>query len=277
MTVAELLVSTCITVLVAGAALSAVLPLQRGFAAQPESTGLIQRARVVSELLSGDLRHASLVLPFRVGALGDDISRGVFYRSDVITAVTDPADALASGLVTPASSRTYHLTQDRDGIWQLMQYDGGASDQPAVEDVVGLSFAYFGVGEPPVIQVTARGRSRTSYGPVPPTPVTDNPADSWGAGENCMFAFAGGRHVARLQSLGTGIVSIPPTVLIDGPWCPDAAHPFRFDADLLRVRRVHVRVRLQASRPFRGLVESWVVPDQTLLLETALRNAHAAR
>ena len=189
MTVAELLVSTCITVLVAGAALSAVLPLQRGFAAQPESTGLIQRARVVSELLSGDLRHASLVLPFRVGALGDDISRGVFYRSDVITAVTDPADALASGLVTPASSRTYHLTQDRDGIWQLMQYDGQWADLPLADNISELTFEYY--------------------------------ADA----------------VTRLDAAS----------LTDGPWLPDPTFAHRFDADLLRVRRVKATVRARAN------------------------------
>lgn len=274
MTVAELLVSACITVLVASAALSAVAPLQRGFGAQPEATGLIQRTRVVAEILSGDLRHASLVLPMRIGAVRDDISRGVFYRADVITMVTDPVDALASGVVTPSSSRTYHLAQDASGIWQLMQYDGQASDQPAVEDVVGLAVDYFGDGEAPATSVTARGTVRTTYGPVPPSPATDDPADSWGAGENCTFA-AG--HVPRLQSLGVGIVAIPPAVLVDGPWCPDAAHAFRFDADLLRVRRVRVRVRLQAAQPFRGLVQSWIVPDQTLVLDVAPRNAHAAR
>jgi hypothetical protein len=277
MTVAELLVSACIAALAAGAALTAVVPLQRGFSAQPEAAGLIQRARVVAELLSGDLRHASLVLPLRIGAAGDDISRGVFYRPDVMTAVLDPADALASGLVTPSSSRTYHLNRDAEGVWQLMQYDGQASDQPAVEEVVGLDFEYFGAGEPPATSITARGTLRTTYGPVPPSPATDDPDDSWGAGENCAFAFVGADHVPRLQPLGAGMVSLPPAVLMDGPWCPDAAHAFRFDADLLRVRRVRVRVRLQAARPFRGLVESWVVPDQRLLLDVALRNARAAR
>lgn len=277
MTVAELLVSACVTALVAGAALSAVLPLQRGFAAQPEATGLIQRTRVVAEILSADLRHASLVLPLRVGAVGDDMARGVFYRDDVITVLTDPADALASGVVTPSSSRTYHLKRDAEGIWQLMQYDGQASDQPAVEDVASLAVEYFGDAQPPATSVTSRGTLRASYGPVPPSLATDDPGDSWGAGENCTFAAVSGSHAPRLQALGNGVVSIPATLLVDGPWCPDAAHAFRFDADLLRVMRVRVRVRLQAAKPFRGLVESWVVPDQTLVLDIAPRNAHVAR
>ena len=135
MSLSELLVAACITILVAGAALAAITPLQRGFAAQPEAAGLSQRTRVVTELLTADLRRASLVLPLRFGAVDNDIARGVFHRDDVVTTFTDPVAALASGAVTPSASRTYHLKQDADGIWQLMQYDGLASDQPAVEDV----------------------------------------------------------------------------------------------------------------------------------------------
>ena len=187
----------------------------------------------------------------------------------------DPIDALATGVVTPSWSRTYHLTRDADGIWQLMQYDGRASDQPAVEDVVGLSFDYLGTAEAPATSVTARGTVRTTYGPVPPSPVTDDPGDTWGAGENCVFAANAGSHVPRLPALGVGLVAIPPAMLVDGPWCPDSSHAFRFDADALRIRRVQVRVRLQAAAPFRGLVKPWVVPDQTLLIDVAPRNTYA--
>ena len=277
MTAAELLVSACVTVLATGAALAAVIPLQRGFAAHPEATGIIQRGRVVAELLSGDLRRASLVLPLRIGAVGNDIPPGVFYRPGVITILTDSVDALASGVVEPASSRTYHLARDVDGIWQLMQYDGQSADFPAVEDVVELAVEYFGDAEPPTASITAQGDVQTTYGPVPPPSTIDNPADSWGPGENCAFVPEDGGHVPRLSSLGAGVVPIPPAILADGPWCPDAARAFRFDADLLRIRRVRVRVRLQAAKPFRGLVESWAVPDHTVVLDVGPRNARVAR
>jgi hypothetical protein len=36
-------------------------------------------------------------------------------------------------------------------------------------------------------------------------------------------------------------------VLTDGPWCGSGGN--RFDADLLRVRRIRVALRLQASDP----------------------------
>jgi hypothetical protein len=289
MTLAELLVATTVTAAVAGAAFAAVMPLQRGFAAQPEAAGLVQRIRVVSELLASDVRHASLVLPFRIGDVANDIANGAFYRPDVVTLVTDSVDALASGLMTPSRSTTYHLKQDGEGVWQLMQYDGRASDQPAVEDVIALRFEYFGDGEPPVAVTTTHGDIRVTYGPVPPQPAVNSPNDSWGPGENCTIANDAGAQVSRLRNLGTGIVPIGEAILTDGPWCPDAGHAFRFDADLLRIRRVRVTVRLQAARPFRGLTgtvfakagnagDPWrFVPDETVSLELAPRNINVAR
>ena len=290
MTLPELMVAACVTTLVAGAAVAAVTPLQRGFAAQPEAAGLAQRTRVAAELLSSDLRRASLALPLRVGAVDNDIPLGIFYRDDVITVLGEPVEALARGIVAPVDIRTYHLKQDAEGIWQLMQYDGQASDQPAVEDVVALKFEYFGDAEPPVASVTQLGHIRVTYGPAPPPIGVDDPGDSWGAGENCVFANAGGQYAPRLQTIGApGIVPVSQARLVDGPWCPDDTHAFRFDADLLRIRRVRVHLRLQAAQPFRGLAGPWFanrgsagdparyVPDETVTLEIAPRNINVAR
>ena len=289
MTLSELLVAACITTLVVGAAIAAITPLQRSFAAQPEAANLSQRTRVVAELLTGDLRRASLVLPLRFGAVDNDIARGVFYRDDAVTTFTDPAAALASGIVTPSGSRTYHLKRDAEAIWQLMQYDGLASDQPAVEDVIALRFEYFGSGEPPSAAVTPFGGVRTTYGAPPPQMAVDDPGDTWGAGENCTIANVGGQYVPRLANLGAGVISLGQALFVDGPWCPDAAHAFRFDADLLRIRRVRVHLRLQAARPFRGLPGAWFVnggaagdpwryvPDERVTLEVMPRNVHVAR
>lgn len=290
MTLPELMVAACITTLVAGTALTAVTPLQQGFATQAEAASLAQRTRVVAELLSADLRRAALVLPIRVGDVGNDIDRGIFYRSDVFSAIAEPVEALARGLAVPSNIRMYHLKQDSEGVWQLMQYDGHASDQPAVEDVVALRVEYFGDAEPPMATVKERGDIRVTYGAVPPPLDVDDPADSWGAGENCTITNAGGQYAPRLQAIGeAGITPLSQAVLVDGPWCPDAAHAFRFDADLLRVRRVRVQVRLQASRPFRGLAgllfthsgsasgPSRSVPDETITLEIAPRNINVAR
>jgi hypothetical protein len=76
-------------------------------------------------------------------------------------------------------------------------------------------------------------------------------------------------------------------MLTDGPWCPDAAHADRYDADLLRVRRVRIRLRLQAPAPFRGPAGTLFsragtaidahrhVPDRVISVDAALRNWHA--
>ena len=93
----------------------------------------------------------------------------------------------------------------------------------------------------------------------------------------------------RLLFLSEGLVPLGAGLLTDGPWCPDASHSFRFDADLLRIRRVRVGIRLQAARPFRGLPGTWFlhggsagdparyVPDQSLTLDIAPRNLNVAR
>jgi hypothetical protein len=53
---------------------------------------------------------------------------------------------------------------------------------------------------------------------------------------------------------------MPPSQLSDGPWCPDSTDPNRYDADLLRVRRVAATVRVEASsaslRHVSGLLSS---------------------
>jgi hypothetical protein len=72
------------------------------------------------------------------------------------------------------------------------------------------------------------------------------------------------------------------SAMIDGPWLTEAGN--RFDADLLTIRRVRVRLRVQARAPFRGRSSvlfanpgratsvSRFVPDQEVRFDVALRN-----
>jgi hypothetical protein len=85
-------------------------------------------------------------------------------------------------------------------------------------------------------------------------------------------------------------VKLDPGMLKDGPWCPDAASPTRFDADLFRIRRVRVNVRVQAAldnlRGPAGLLftrggtstttERWV-PDQEIRFDVTPRNLNLGR
>jgi len=84
---------------------------------------------------------------------------------------------------------------------------------------------------------------------MPPPPGES--AVGYAAGENCVFTSdpASGAQSPRLVDLGgSRLVALGDRELGDGaPWCPDAASPNRFDADLLRIRAVTVTLRVEAA------------------------------
>jgi hypothetical protein len=100
-------------------------------------------------------------------------------------------------------------------------------------------------------------------------------------------------HVPRLPWLGaadTLLVAIGAGLLTDGPWCPDGSAPNRFDADLLRIRRVRVTVRAQAAsrglragdgrlfaRPGTSRGGTLMVPDGSITFDVTPRNLNARR
>jgi len=112
---------------------------------------------------------------------------------------------------------------------------------------VKLEFRYFGDAAPPRVLDDSEMTPRVSYGPAPPP--LDQSISGWPAGENCTFGFVDGRHETRLSTLGGSgsVVELPPAMLTDGPWCPDAGARNRFDADLLRIRRVRFTLRVQTA------------------------------
>lgn len=135
--------------------------------------------------------------------------------------------------------------------WQLMRYDGWESDLPLLDHVVRFEVTCFGEARPPRFhEGAAAGESGSTYGPPPPPAGVDVPEDSWGAGENCVFARDGGSVVSRLTALGDNqlaLVALDRSVLTDGPWCPDALAAGRFDADLFRVRRIRLALSVEAA------------------------------
>jgi hypothetical protein len=46
---------------------------------------------------------------------------------------------------------------------------------------------------------------------------------------------------------GTALTPLTAAQLTDGPWCPDETSDRRWDADLLRVRRIGVTIRIEAA------------------------------
>jgi len=132
---------------------------------------------------------------------------------------------------------------------QLMHYDGNQTVVPVLDEVVGLNFEYYGEPAPPVMRDGNGLKSQAvTYGPQPP--AIGVAKGSWPAGENCAIQMAGGIQQPRLANLGapgTGLVNLTQAQLTDGPWCPDATNANRFDADLFRIRKVRVTLRLQTG------------------------------
>jgi hypothetical protein len=115
-----------VSVLVLGAVLATVAPVQAVVRAQGDVGDMHQRLRATADTLTGDLRMASSVRPYRVGALRDDGLAGTYYRPDTIA-------------ILGTATTTYYWKPD---TLQLMQYDGGGSDLPMIDHVVGLTFDY---------------------------------------------------------------------------------------------------------------------------------------
>lgn len=193
-----------------------------------------------------------------------------------------------------AASRTYLLKTDLSAnAFQLIKYEGDdGADVPVVDHVVDLSFAYLGDPEPPRMRrLPGEGAGPwTTYGPPPPPPGVQS--SSYPPGENCVFiADAPALPAPRLVALGgSDLVRLDAAQLTDGPWCPDAADPNRYDADLLRIRSVEISVRVQSAvAAFRGpagplftragLSSGGVrfLPDQTARFDITPRNLSPGR
>ncbi|HZI80439.1 MAG TPA: hypothetical protein VFD69_13050 [Vicinamibacterales bacterium] len=231
--------------------------------------------------------------------------RGAFDLATVVDVASDRVRVQHDGglsstydggaVMAEVMAPTYIVRPDAaGGALQLVRYDGFRTDRPMIDNVVDARFEYFGDPAPPRPLPPAAAadppRPSTSYGPAPPSPDVDDPRDLWGAGENCLFADAEG-PVPRLGQIAAGPspILLDPARFQDGPWCPDAAHAVRFDADLLRIRRVRLRLRVQvavaamrgpAGRLFaRGGTSTspeLFAPDQQIVLDVTPRNLAVA-
>ena len=196
--------------------------------------------------------------------------------------------------VAQTAAATYYLkTDDATKTYQLMYYDGDATDAPVADNVVALSFEYFGDPQAPLLRQPGSGASGplTTYGPRPPALGVDA-GMGYPAGENCAFTVVDGQQVPRLPDLSRGVaglVPLPGAMFADGPWCPGPASAGRYDADLLRIREIRVKVRVQAElqmlrgtgamfmKPGTGRAGDTLVPDQELRFDVSPRNLNLGR
>ena len=150
--------------------------------------------------------------------------RAVDATNNLLTPMASLSRPYGSGArVAAVVQRTYYL--DAPGK-RLMMYDGARSDVPLVDHVVDLRFAYYGDPRPDSVPVPGPGTSNCAYAGTPPVSLLTD----WG---------------------GDAPKLLDASRLTDGPSCGQP--PYRFDADLLRIRRVSVAIRLEAeSAEFRG-------------------------
>lgn len=168
------------------------------------------------------------------------------------TMIDTPQIYLPGAKIAQAAAHTYSLKADpATDTYQLMHYDGVSSNAAVVDHIVGLRFEYFGDPAPPVLlkPVTDPVGPWTTYGPKPPPLGTAT--TGYAPGENCAFQVdaSGLQQTSRLATLGAGtaLVALTGGQLEDGPWCPDALNPHRYDADLLRIRKIGITMRVEAS------------------------------
>jgi hypothetical protein len=197
--------------------------------------------------------------------------------------------------VVPVAVAAYYVRQGSasDGT-QLMSGDGGQSDLPLVDHLVGVVIEYFGDPTPPRVLPAGAPNRTVTYGPAPPPAAEDDPRDAWPPGENCTVAIAGTAQVGRLLALPAGapggLVPLPASLLADGPWCPDGSAPNRYDADLLRVRAVRVTIRAEAAtaaargadprlfaHPGSSRDRSGAAADQVVVFDVVPRALHVGR
>ena len=171
----------------------------------------------------------------------------------------------AGSTITQVVSNTYY----RDAATnQLMRYNGGLEELPIVDNVVDLDFEYFGDINPPTLPKPAIGSGVA----------------------NCLYD-ALGNYIAAMPVLPANegsLARITPAMMKDGPWC--GSGDTEFDADLLRVRKVRVVLRMQVASPtLRGSDTTLfanpgksqggnrVVPDYFVRFDVTPRNLNLTR
>jgi hypothetical protein len=121
--------------------------------------------------------------------------------------------------VTVVRSFSYFLDRNTN---QLMQ-EGGGRIVPIADNVVDLRFDYF--GDP--------------VGPTSPKPTDAGTA-------NCLYDATGAlQPLPTLTATEGSLAPLTGSILEDGPWCGSGGNTY--DADMLRLRKVRVSLRLQVG------------------------------
>jgi hypothetical protein len=169
----------------------------------------------------------------------------------------------ANASIAQAQYHTYYHDAVQN---QLRHYDGLDTDVPIVDNVVDLKFEYWGDPNPPRAPV--------------PSPAT---------GTNCVMA-GGVPRLATLAATTGSLVRLESSILTDQLPAMCGAGANQFDPDLLRIRKITVLLRVQASDPsMRGPAGTFFrnagagagpggwIPDYEMKFEITPRNLNLVR
>lgn len=158
----------------------------------------------------------------------------------------------------PQVARLRLATVSYDAAARIVRVGDGAAEVPLIDHVAAFEVRYFGDPRPP-------------RAPAPPVGVV-----------TCLFDAAGNPALPTLVPDAGPWVELTGAMLSDGPTCGAGASAY--DADLLRVRRVTVRLTLEAADPHLrgadparfanpGLARSTAVsPDREVRIDVSPRN-----
>jgi prepilin-type N-terminal cleavage/methylation domain-containing protein len=232
-----------------------IIPARSGaLSADPELTAFADRVSILHVPeggsvvgLTADLAAVDADIPIDVDAKGCPAAGLCGFAANTRAVIVDTADVgrgydlfsvthtsalLGHGPPNPPLTKLYpksttsvvsveqrvYLLDRKNG--RILLYDGFKSALPLVDNVVDLKFSYFVDPHP-------------ASAPWPTEP-----------GGNCLYG-PGDPPVPLLVPLGDTLKEIPLTQLVDGPFC--GLPPYRFDGDLLRIRRVRVMIRMQVG------------------------------
>ena len=273
----EALVALALAMTVTGTAMALVMPASRASMTQPEVMDVQQRARVAAEMIARDVSAAGAgvsagarrgvlplgipaVLPRRLGGQSGDGPS--VARATAITTLTVPIGSPVTTTAAAISASSLLLTvnaapscgsaplcgllagQDvlvRDDaehfdVFRITRIAGGAATLrhhgqdlswtyptgAAVSQVVSRTFEFD----------ASVGQLRQYDGDQSDQPAVD-------ALSEVSFSYLGSAPGSP------GLVTLPLSMFVDGPWMGSGTT--KFDADLLRVRAIRIRVTAQAA------------------------------
>lgn len=209
----------------------------------------------VTNAVACGFRSGSTALVYDATGQGDRLTVDTIAPGTLGTSFT--AARLASYPPGAGVAELLEVTYTLDPVSRVLQRQAGGVSLPLADNVTALAFEYAGTA----------GRPRE---PAPPLGTA-----------NCLYGDDGTYLHAAVPSGGPH-VPIPTAELADGPFC--GSGPLAYDVDLLRIRTVRVRLRLDTGADaLRGTDPAFfarpgqardgrVIHDVEVALDVALRN-----